>query len=94
VPVEEMPRIVRSVRPEYPDIALHAGLEGTVYVKFWVDREGKPREVSVLRSTMDVFNESAVAAAKQYIFTPAYMNGGPVAVWVTIPFKFRLADRN
>jgi protein TonB len=94
VPVQVEPRIVRSARPEYPEVALRAGLEGTVHVKIWVDREGKPREVSVVKSDMEVFNDAAVAAAKQFLFTPAYMNGGPVSVWVTMPFKFRIADRH
>jgi protein TonB len=91
--VEEMPKIVRSVTPVYPEIALRAGLEGTVIVKFWVDKEGKPREVSVLQSNEDIFNDAAIAAAKQYVFTPAYMNSGPVSVWITIPFRFRIAEK-
>ena len=91
--VEEMPKIVRSVEPVYPEIAVRSGLTGTVYVKIWVDKEGKPREVSVVKSDEEIFTDAAIAAAKQFLFTPAYMNSGPVAVWVTIPFRFRLADR-
>jgi protein TonB len=92
--VEEMPKIVRSVDPVYPELAIRAGLTGTVYVKIWVDKDGKPREASVVRSDEEIFNDAAIAAAKQFLFTPAYMNSGPVSVWVTIPFRFRLADRN
>mgnify|MGYP001093111118 CR=1 FL=1 len=29
-------------------------------------------------------------AAKQWVFTPAMMNAGPVAVWVAMPFRFAL----
>jgi len=47
----------------------------------------------VLKSDAEIFNEPAVEAAKQWLFTPAYMNNGPVAVWVSIPFRFKLADR-
>jgi hypothetical protein len=28
----------------------------------------------------------------QWVFTPAIMNNGPVAVWVAIPFKFKLKN--
>jgi len=91
--VGEMPRIVKRIAPVYPELALKAGLEGTVLVKLWVDREGKPREVSVVKSDAEIFNDAALAAAKKLLFAPAYMNSGPVPVWVTIPFKFRLADR-
>ncbi|HEX7574314.1 MAG TPA: energy transducer TonB [Bacteroidota bacterium] len=92
--VEEMPKVVRSVAPVYPELAIRSDLTGTVYVKIWVDKEGKPREVSVVRSDAEMLNEAAIAAAKQFLFTPAYMNSGPVSVWVTIPFRFRLAERN
>lgn len=89
-----MPKIVRSVNPVYPELAIRSGLTGTVYVKIWIAKEGKPREVSVVKSDEEIFNDAAAAAAKKFLFTPAYMNSGPVSVWVTIPFRFRLADRN
>ncbi len=92
-PVEEMPKIIKRVPPVYPELAIKANLEGTVYLKFWVDKEGNPRDVSVVQSTADIFNEPAITAATQFLFIPAYMNAGPVAVWITMPFRFRLADR-
>ena len=93
VSVQEMPKIIRRVEPVYPELAILANLEGTVTVKIWVDREGRPREASVVKSNQEILNDAAVAAAKQFLFTPAYMNSGPVSVWVAIPFRFRLADR-
>ena len=69
-----------------------AGLKGTVWVKIWVDKEGKPRQVTVLKSTWEIFEESALEAARQLLFTPAYMNSGPVDVWVSIPFRFRITE--
>ena len=93
VPVEKEPVVVKKVEPKYPDLAMRAGLEGKVWVKIWVDKEGKPKQVVVLKSDAEIFNEPAVEAAKQFLFTPAYMNNGPVAVWVSVPFKFKLADK-
>jgi len=93
VPVEKQPAVVKRVEPKYPDLAIRAGLEGTVFVKIWVDKEGKVRDVVILKSDAEIFNEPAVSAAKQFLFTPAYMNNGPVAVWVSFPFRFKLADR-
>lgn len=90
VPVERYPEIVKAVAPAYPALALQAGLEGKVFVKVWVDKQGKPRQVEVIKSDYDIFNEAAIEAAKQYLFTPAYMNNGPVSVWIAIPFTFRL----
>lgn len=93
VAVEKEPVVVKKVEPKYPELAMRAGLEGKVWVKIWVDKEGKAKQVVVLKSDAEIFNEPAVEAAKQFVFTPAYMNNGPVSVWVSVPFKFKLADR-
>ncbi|HTY57215.1 MAG TPA: energy transducer TonB [Bacteroidota bacterium] len=91
VAVEKEPVIIRSVEPKYPDMAVRTGQEGKVWVKIWVDREGRPKDVEILQSDAEIFNEAAIEAAKQFLFTPAYMNDGPVSVWVTFPFKFELS---
>lgn len=93
VPVEKQPEIVKRVEPKYPELAMRAGLEGKVTVKIWVDKEGRPKQVVVLKSDAEIFNEPAIEAAKQWLFTPAYMNNGPVSVWVSVPFKFKLTDK-
>jgi len=93
VPVEKQPEIVKEVRPKYPDLATRAGLEGTVWVKIWVDKEGRPKKAVVQKSDADIFNQPAVDAAMEWLFTPAMMKNGPVSVWVSIPFKFKLQGR-
>jgi TonB family protein len=90
VPYEKEPTVVKKVEPKYPDLDLRAGLEGNVFVKVWVDKEGKVRKVVLLKSDAPIFEEAATTAAKQWIFTPAVMQKGPVSVWVSIPFRFRL----
>lgn len=90
VPYEKEPTVVKRVEPKYPDLALRAGLEGNVFVKVWVDKEGKVRKVVLLKSDAPIFEEAAINAAKQWVFTPAVMQKGPVSVWVSIPFRFRL----
>jgi len=90
VPVEQLPVPVRQVWPEYPEIARRAGVEGTVWIKVLIDKEGRPKKALLVKSDADIFNESSMNAALQWVFTPALMNKGPVAVWVSVPFKFRL----
>jgi protein TonB len=92
VAFEKEPAPVRPVVPKYPDIALRAGLEGNVYVKAWVDKEGKVRKVVVLKSDAQIFEQAAIDAASQMVFTPAIMQKNPVSVWVSIPFHFRLKN--
>lgn len=93
VPYEKEPQIVKKVEPKYPELAMRAGLEGKVIVKIWVDKEGKVKQVVVLKSDAEIFDQPAIDAAKQFVFTPAYMNNGPVAVWVSFPFRFKLTDK-
>lgn len=92
VPVEKAPQIVKSVVPVYPDMARRAGLEGVVWVKILVGKDGKPIKVAVARASTEIFEEPALEAAKQFLFTPAVMNNGPVKVWVSVPFRFKLKD--
>ncbi len=90
---EKPPVIIKAVKPEYPELALRAGIQGKVTVRIWVDKEGKARQVEILRTDADIFNEAALAAARQMLFTPALMNNNPVSVWVALPIRFALADR-
>ena len=94
VPVEKQPVPIpgKNPPPVYPEIARRAGVEGTVWVKIWVDKEGNPKKAQVLKSDQELFNEPAINAAMSWKFTPAIMNNGPVAVWVSIPFKFKLSQ--
>ncbi len=92
IPVEKQPQLVKRVIPKYPEMAVRAGLEGTVWVKILVDKDGLPKKAVVIKSTAELFNDEAIKAAMQFVFTPAVMNNGPVKVWVSIPFKFQLKN--
>ena len=91
VPFEKEPAVIKRVEPKYPDIATRAGVEGTVWVKLWVDKEGKVHKVVIMKSDAEVLNQAAIDAAQQFLFTPAMQHSGPVAVWVSFPFRFRLS---
>ncbi len=87
--VEEKPTIVKEVAPTYPEIARKAGLEGKVFVKFLVGRDGRVRDVQILRG-QEIFRQSAIDAIMQFVFKPAMQNDKPVSVWMTQPLTFRL----
>jgi len=90
VPRETDPIAISSAVPEYPDLARRTGIEGDVMVNVLVDQEGRVKRIELLKTTEEIFSASALDAAKKWAFTPALMNGKPVAVWVSIPFRFRL----
>jgi protein TonB len=89
-PVEKQPEVVVHPVPVYPDLAKRAGVEGTVFVKILVNKEGKPIKAVVVKSDSEVFNQPSIEAALKFVFTPAIQHKSPVMVWVVIPFKFKL----
>lgn len=90
VPFETAPAAVSRPQPEYPELARRAGLEGTVYVKILVDKEGRVRDAILLRDVGGGLGEAAVEAVRKWVYTPAIQNNRPVAVWVSQPVVFSL----
>lgn len=91
--VEVMPTVATRTLPVYPELARQAGLEGRVTVRVRVGRDGRVKEASVVRSDNGAFDDSALAAARQWTFTPGIQAGQPVEVWMTIPIRFRQTAR-
>ncbi len=90
IPVDSMPQITYRVIPHYPELAKRAGIEGVVYIKALIDKEGNPVKVFVMKSDHDIFNQTSIDAAMKFKFTPAMKDNKHVAVWVVIPFKYKL----
>jgi len=56
-----------------------------------VGRDGRVRDaVADPRHSITMLDPAALEAARQWVFKPALANGKPVAVWVAVPFSFRL----
>lgn len=88
---EQAPQVVKSVVPEYPEDAQKAGIEGQVFLHVLIGKNGKVEEVRFIKGP-SVFKEVALAAAKQFEFTPAMHNDKPVRVWMSLPLTFTLKD--
>lgn len=87
--VEELPEAVTRIPPSYPDLAREAGVDGTVMVQALVGKDGKVKDVRVVKS-IPMLDEAAKSAVRQWVFKPALSNNKPVAVWVGVPVKFSL----
>jgi periplasmic protein TonB len=87
---EDPPQAIKRVQPEYPNWAKRANVQGQVVLEVEVLRDGTVGAVEVVRSLMAGLDELAVAAVRQWEFTPAKAQGQPVAVWVTFPVDFRI----
>jgi len=94
IPFEEAPVQVNQVQPLYPPLAQRAGIEGAVWINVLVDKEGKVRDVIVVRDSgaNAGFEEAAVDAAYKTVWKPAIANGQPIAVWATYKVEFKLKN--
>ncbi len=82
------PVLLQAVAPEYPPAALAAGKQAQVPVRISIDADGVVTRVEVITAQGDGFDQAAVAAAMQYVFDPAEIDGkpGPITVETTIHF--------
>src|SRR6185503_16081589 len=85
------PKKVHNVPPVYPDIAKQARVQGVVVLEAVISPSGDVTNVRVLRG-VPLLNDSAVAAVRQWRYTPTTLNGQPVAVVMTVTVNFRLGD--
>lgn len=92
IAVEQQPQPLKLEQPKYPEMAKKAGIEGDVYVKVYVDKNGDVLKAIVLKeSGANVgFEEAATEAALLGKWKPAMQNKQPVGVWVAYPIKFTL----
>jgi len=76
---------------KYPIPALEGGIEGTVYIRFVVTRNGNIGDAKVMRGADPLLDEEALRVVKTLPkWTPGKINGTPVNVWFIIPVKFKL----
>lgn len=93
VRVEQPPELIGGMEAllddvEYPESAQESGVEGTVYVKFVVDKEGDPEELEIARGAGPSLNRAAMEAVRRQEFRPGMRGEKPVRVPMTLPVKF------
>ena len=84
------PERIAYVAPVYPSLALTARVQGMVIVEAVIDDRGRVTSARVLRSDSPLLNDAALAALKQWQYTPTLLNGVPTAVIMTVSVHFKL----
>ncbi|WP_420129195.1 energy transducer TonB [Longimicrobium sp.] len=94
--VEVLPRpqnaseLITALNQGYPQHLREAGVGGMVQVAFVVRPDGQPVDVRVLSTPDSSFNTPTVQAVSLLRFTPAQVQGRPVAVRVEQPITWRV----
>lgn len=74
----------------YPEICKQLNIEGKVYVRILIGRDGKVEKHLVKKSPHALMTKEVEKNLRNLSFTPAIQSGKPVRVWQTIPFDFKL----
>lgn len=84
------PQLVSDEPPEFSDAARMAHFGGIAVLHLTVNAAGRPERIFVWRPLGMGLDEQAVAAVRQYVFTPALRDGKPVACQTNVEVSFRM----
>lgn len=77
----------------YPAKAKENGIEGTVYLRFIVEKDGSIGKVELLSGVDKLLDNEAIRVIKHFKrFKPAMNKGKKVRFWFSIPIKFELKN--
>ena len=81
-----------KIRPEYPELARVARVEGNVILQAIIHEDGAVGELEILRCNRPNmgFEDAAIQAVKQWRYEPATQRGRAVEVYFTVVVDFAL----
>lgn len=89
--VDQKPRAVARVEPDYPPRARARGVTGHVVFKLLIDTSGRVADLEVVESVpAGVFDDAASAAVQQWRFSPARYQGRAVRIRSRLKVSFEL----
>lgn len=75
----------------YPEELISDSIQGTVYIKFTIDKHGAVHNPEVLRGVHEAIDAEALEAVENMPnWEPGYYNGEPVNVNFNMPIRFAL----
>ncbi|MGH9314024.1 MAG: TonB family protein [Vicinamibacterales bacterium] len=84
------PRRIVYVQPVYPTIAQANRITGRVVIEAIIGPTGEVQSARVVQS-VPLLDQAALAAVRQWKYTPTLLNGVPVSVILTVSVDFKLA---
>jgi TonB family protein len=87
------PKLVKFVEAEFPPSEAKAGHGATVVLQIAITATGSVAGVAVEQSAGPAFDAPAVAAAGQFIFEPAVVDGKAIPVKITYRYVFKFEEK-
>jgi len=94
LPITKAPTVKNFVEAVYPEGAKAQGIEGTVGLVLQIDETGKVIDVKVGQEANYGFDEAAIKAVEQMLFSPAEDANGPVAATIEFEYRFALSPED
>lgn len=81
--------LIRNIK--YPELAKELGVQGTVYLKFIVEKDGRITNIKVIRGVHPSIDAEAIRVVKMFPnWIPGKQRGRPVRIYYNLPIKFTL----
>lgn len=90
--ISSMPKVIREVKPKYPEEARRLGIEGSVVLLLEIDENGRVVSARPLKPRGYGLDEEAIKAAYKLRFAPAMAGKVPIRVKIKYTFTFLLED--
>ncbi len=84
------PKLVKMVRPAYPEEAVKKKLQGVVILEAVIDEGGQVKALRMLKSPDPLLTEAAIAAVKGWEYEPFIQDGKAKNVSFTVTVAFAL----
>lgn len=85
------PDYAHNPAPDYPLALREQGIGGIVWLRVWVDQDGRPAEIRLHKgSGYRLLDDAALRAVRHWRFIPARVGPQPQASWVEFPIRFTL----
>lgn len=88
--LDQAPRVIFQPAPQYPPALKKKKIQGTVYILFIVDKNGRVKDPKVQKSDNPEFDNPALSAVKRWRFDPGKVGGQTVQFRMRVPITFAL----
>ncbi len=84
---KKVPKLIKQVKPEYPQEAFANRLQAVVIVEAMTDIYGRVSRARII-SGHPIFHEAALAAVRQWLYEPYIVDGVPRPIYFTVSITF------
>ena len=85
-----LPKLLHEVKPQYTGNAMRSKVQGNAELEAIVERDGFVGPIRITKTLDHELDIQAIRAVRQWLFTPASIDGEPVRCRVNIVMTFRL----